>query len=77
MELLDRSEATLFYFPGVERGGWWLPAIRNGKRCLGSSAISLSQFVSALDAVIDEVRFSSVDAGSPARYFVRKAATRR
>jgi len=75
MELLDRSEATLFYFLVVERGGWWLPAIRNGKRCFGSSAFSPSQFVSALDAVIDEVRFSSIDAGSPAQYFSRKVVT--
>jgi DNA-binding NtrC family response regulator len=55
MDLFAGSGVTLFYFHGVEEGCWWLPAIRHGKRCFGSSAFRPSEFVSALDAAIDEV----------------------
>lgn len=55
MDLFAESEATLFYFHGVEEGCWWLPAIRHGKRCFGSSAFRPGEFISALDAAISEV----------------------
>lgn len=62
MDFLEGSEVTLFYFQTVEKGCWWLPAMRRGKRCLGSSALRPSDFVSALDEAIGEVRRGSVDA---------------
>ena len=74
MELLDGSEVTLFYFQAVERGCWWLPAIREGERCLGSSALSPSEFVSVLDGVIDEVRLRSTGGGRGPRSLFGKVA---
>ncbi|HVB55360.1 MAG TPA: hypothetical protein VNE63_02875 [Candidatus Acidoferrales bacterium] len=47
--LLDRSNITLFYFHAVEDGCWWLPALRHGQKCFGSSALRPSEFVAALD----------------------------
>lgn len=62
VDLFEGSEVTLFYFQTVENGCWWLPAMRRGKRCLGSSALRPSDFVPVLDAAIGEVRRGSVDA---------------
>jgi hypothetical protein len=55
MDACAGSTVTLFYFQAVEDGCWWLPAIRRGKCCWGSSAFRRSEFVSALDAAIDEL----------------------
>jgi hypothetical protein len=56
LDLLDGGIATLYYFYPVEDDCWWLPAVRRGKRCWGTSALRPSEFVLALDAAIDEVR---------------------
>ena len=53
--LLEGSTTTLFYFEPVENGCWWLPALRNGHNCFGSSALLPSEFVPALDEVIEEI----------------------
>ena len=55
--LLDRSNITLFYFHAVEDGCWWLPALRHGQKCFGSSALRPSEFVAALDDTIEEICF--------------------
>jgi DNA-binding NtrC family response regulator len=55
MEACAGSTITMFYFQAVEDGCWWLPAIRRGKSCWGSSAFRPGEFVSALDAAIDEI----------------------
>jgi CheY-like chemotaxis protein len=55
MDACAGSTVTLFYFQTVEDGCWWLPAIRRGKCCWGSSAFRPAEFVSALDAAIDEL----------------------
>lgn len=56
MDLLEGSSATLFYFQPVEEGCWWLPGLRRGKKCFGSSAVRPSDFVPILDKVIDEIQ---------------------
>src|ERR1019366_8592370 len=38
IDLLDGSGITLFYSHAVEDGWWWLPALRHGQKCFGSSA---------------------------------------
>jgi hypothetical protein len=58
LDLLDGGIATLYYFYPVEDDCWWLPAVRRGKRCWGTSALRPSEFVLALDAAIDEVQLS-------------------
>jgi hypothetical protein len=56
MDLLEGSTASLFYAHSVERGCWWLPAIRRGHKCFGSYAVRPSEFVAVLDETIAEVR---------------------
>jgi hypothetical protein len=56
MDLLEGSDTALFYFHAVEEGCWWLPGLRWGRRCFGSSALRASDFVPILDEVIDEIR---------------------
>lgn len=55
--LLEGSRTSLFYFEPVGYVCWWLPALRNGSNCFGSSALLPSEFFPALDEVIDEIRF--------------------
>jgi len=55
--LLDGSGITLFYSHAVEDGCWWLPALRHGQKCFGSSALRPSEFVAALDEAIEEIYF--------------------
>ncbi len=53
--LLEGSSTTLFYFEPVENGCWWLPGLRNGHNCFGSSALLPSEFVPILDEIIDQI----------------------
>ena len=53
---LSGSGTTLFYYYAVERGCWWLPALRGGQECFGSPALRSSEFVTALDEIIKEIR---------------------
>jgi len=55
--LLDGSGNTLFYSHAVEKGCWWLPALRHGHNCFGSSALRPSEFVAMLDGTIEEICF--------------------
>jgi len=64
IDLLDGSGATLFYSHAVEESYWWLPVLRHGERCFGSSALRPSEFVSVLDETIAEIRFDAHVAGN-------------
>ena len=55
--LLDGSGITLFYSHPVEDGCWWLPALRHGHNCFGSSALRPREFVATLDEAIEEICF--------------------
>ena len=55
IDLLDGSGITLFYSHAVDDGCWWLPALRHGQNCFGSSALRPSEFAAALDEAIEEV----------------------
>ncbi len=55
--LLDGSGITLFYSHAVEEGCWWLPALRHGHNCFGSSALRPSEFVATLDGAIEGICF--------------------
>ena len=57
ISLLDGSSITLFFSHIVEDGCWWLPALRHGHNCFGSSALRPSEFVVALDEAIEEICF--------------------
>jgi DNA-binding NtrC family response regulator len=56
IDLLDGSGVTLFYSHAVENGCWWLPALRYGQKCFESSALHPSEFVRALDEVIEAIQ---------------------
>lgn len=56
IDLLEGSKVTLFYSQAVEQSCWWLPALRHGEKCFGSSALRPSEFVSVLDELIAEIR---------------------
>ena len=46
---LDGSDTTLFYSQAVEDSYLWLPALRWGMNCFGTSALRSSEFVTVLD----------------------------
>ncbi len=54
MSLLEGSPTTLFFQLHVEDGSWWLPAIRNGQRCVGTPALHGREFMDVLDDVLRE-----------------------
>jgi hypothetical protein len=56
MNLLEGSDTTVFYSHAVERGCWWLPALRRGEKCFGSSALRPSEFVPLLDQTIKDIQ---------------------
>jgi len=58
--LFDGSGTTLFYFQTVEDGCWWLPALRHGHNCFGSSAMRPGEFVVELDEAIEEICFRTL-----------------
>lgn len=53
---LSGSGTTLFYYHAVERGCWWLPALRRGQECFGSPALRSREFLTVLDEIIKEIR---------------------
>lgn len=56
IDQLSGSATTLFYYYAVERGCWWLPALRRGQECFGSPALRSREFVTVLDEIINEIR---------------------
>jgi len=74
IDLLDGSGATLFYSHAVEESCWWLPALRHGERCFGSSALRPSEFVSVLDETIAEIQFDVHVAGNSCQSPVHQSA---
>jgi hypothetical protein len=43
-----------FYFQAVEESCWWLPALRSGQKCFGSSALCPSEFIASLPQILEE-----------------------
>ena len=64
IDFLEGTGVTLFYSQAVEEGCWWLPALRCGQRCFGSSALRPGEFMSALDEAIEEIRIDRHGAGN-------------
>lgn len=56
MDLLEGSEANLFYLHTVEEGYWCLPALHQGQRCFGASGLRSNEFMTHLDELIDSIR---------------------
>ena len=56
VELLSGLPTTLFYGLRVEVGYWWVPILRLGEECFGAPALRPSEFSSALNEVLKEIR---------------------
>jgi hypothetical protein len=52
-DLLEGSGISLFYATSGDPGSWWLPALRHGRKCFGSFAISPSEFMPLLEEVLE------------------------
>lgn len=54
--LLSGSRTTLFYALLVERGSWWVPILKIGEECFGVPALRPTEFVTALDEVVEQIK---------------------
>ncbi len=54
--LLSGLPTTLYYGLRVEVGYWWVPILRSGEECFGAPALRPSEFSSALNEVLKEIR---------------------
>jgi hypothetical protein len=54
--LLWGGRSSLFYALRVEIDCWWLPVLQRGQECFGRPALRTSEFMSALDDVIREIK---------------------
>ncbi len=53
--LLSGSRTTLFYALPVERSCWWVPILKIGEECFGVPALRPTEFVNALDEVLEQI----------------------
>lgn len=53
---LEGSHVSLFYFQVVEKGCWWLPALRLGRNCFGTYALRPSEFSTSLGEIMGEIQ---------------------
>lgn len=54
--LLENSDCAVFYSCPVEDGCWWVPLTGHGRKCLGAPALRPSEFATAIDRAIEEIR---------------------
>jgi hypothetical protein len=50
------SSASAFCCHTVEDGYWWLPVIRDGRKCLGEPGLRPSEFAGVLARIVEEVK---------------------
>ena len=55
LALCGESDCTGFFFLPVEDGGWWVPLMRHGQKCLGEPAARRSEFLGLLDELLREI----------------------
>jgi hypothetical protein len=65
--LLSGSRTTLFYALLVERGSWWVPILRIGEECFGTPALRPTEFVTALDEVVEQIKADFESRAIPTR----------
>ena len=53
---LSGSRTSLFYMLPVEVGCWWVPVLRTGVDCLGSSAVRHGEFFDVLNEIVGEIK---------------------
>ncbi len=63
VECLVGSPSTLFRCHPVEDSCWWLPVVRHGEKCLGAPALRPTEFASALDEIVKEIKSAKHQGG--------------
>ena len=58
---LSGSQTSLFYVYPVERGCWWLPALRFGEDCHGAPAFRSHEFLRELDRLLQDTASAEID----------------
>ena len=62
---LDFAARDIFSAFPVENGAWWLPVVRNGRRCLEAPALRSGEFGKLLDRLLREQPSSEEAASNP------------
>src|SRR5713226_2209227 len=57
---LRGSPASLFFCLAVEDSYWWLPAVTQGRECLGVPALRPAEFAEVLEETIFELKAAAV-----------------
>jgi hypothetical protein len=70
--LLSGSRSTLFYALPVERGCWWVPILRAGEECFGMPALRPTEFASALDELLEQIKTGFASRAIPPRMTHRR-----
>ncbi len=60
MSALRGSPASLFFCLAVEDSYWWLPAVTQGRECLGVPALRPAEFAEVLEETIFELTGAAV-----------------
>jgi hypothetical protein len=58
MSLLAGLPINMFHLLPVERGGWWLPVLREGEDCLGVHAVRTREFSKVLTVMVRDIRIA-------------------
>jgi hypothetical protein len=64
-DALAEGKTSVFYCQRVEDTSWWLPILREGRRCFGAPALRPSEFAGALDAIVAEIRAQGSSEAAP------------
>ena len=62
--LAQVARTTLFFSQAVEDSCWWLPAVEQGRACLGRGAFRPNEFSRVLDELLREVTTASLQVAS-------------
>jgi hypothetical protein len=64
--MLAGSRVAMFHMLPVEEGWWWLPVLRYGEHCLGTSAFRPSEFTYVLTEIIKGIIADAASSGPSA-----------
>ncbi len=51
---LRGTHCSLFFYIPVEDDSWWIPALCDGRECLGAPAVRSAQFAKALQEMVEQ-----------------------
>jgi hypothetical protein len=74
--LLSGSRTTLFYALPVEKGCCWVPILRVGEECFSAPAMRPTEFATALDEVLEQIKAGFASRAKPIRMALRASRKR-